>query len=86
MVQVEALICGTPVVATDLPGVRQPILTSGMGKIIPVMDTGALAKAIIKILNAGVRVDPAVVSNLAAHYAPETVAEAYDALYRSLTG
>jgi glycosyltransferase involved in cell wall biosynthesis len=84
MVQVEALICGTPVVATDLPGVRQPVRTSRMGEIIPVMDADALAKAIIKVLKAKVRVDPAVVSNLAAYYAPETVAEAYDALYRSL--
>ena len=86
MVQVEALTSGTPVVATDLPGVRQPVVTSGMGEIVPAMDAVALGQAIIKVLNAGLKVDPDLVNHLSCHYAPETVAEAYDALYRELIG
>jgi len=50
MVQVEAMYCGTPVIATDLPGVRVPIQQTGMGEIVPIQDTQALATALIKIL------------------------------------
>ena len=84
MVQVEALTCGTPVVATDLPGVRQPVSITGMGEIVPVRDTAALAKAIIKVLKRGMRVDPDTARNIAQEYAPETVAKAYAALYREV--
>jgi len=51
MVQVEAMVCGTPVVASDLPGVRQPVTSTGMGMITPARDTTALADAVIEILN-----------------------------------
>jgi glycosyltransferase involved in cell wall biosynthesis len=50
MVQVEAMFCGTPVVATDLPGVRVPIRETGMGEIIQPRDSTSLAQAVIKIL------------------------------------
>ena len=50
LVQVEAFLCGTPVVATDLPGVRQPVRMTGMGEIVPVADSKGLAEGIIKVL------------------------------------
>ena len=50
MVQVEAMLCGVPVVATDLPGVRVPIQVTGMGKIVPVEDKDKLAKAVAELL------------------------------------
>ncbi len=50
LVQVEAFMCGTPVVATDLPGVRQPVRMTGMGEIVPVADAAALAAGIVKVL------------------------------------
>jgi glycosyltransferase involved in cell wall biosynthesis len=50
LVQVEAFMCGTPVVATDLPGVRQPVRMTGMGEVVRVADAQALAAGIIKVL------------------------------------
>jgi glycosyltransferase involved in cell wall biosynthesis len=47
LVQVESMLCGTPVVATDLPGVRVPIRTTGMGRIVPPRDSARLAEALI---------------------------------------
>jgi glycosyltransferase involved in cell wall biosynthesis len=51
MVQVEAMTCGTPVIASDLPGVRQPVKMTGMGRIVPPGDAGALARAILAVLD-----------------------------------
>ncbi len=50
LVQVEAMLCGTPTVASNLPGVRQPPLMTGMGKVVPVGDAGALADAILEVI------------------------------------
>ena len=50
LVQVEAMLCGTPVVASDLPGVRQPVHRTGMGEVVPVGDLMALAEGITKVL------------------------------------
>jgi glycosyltransferase involved in cell wall biosynthesis len=50
LVQIEAMMSGAPVVASNLPGVRQPVLMTGMGEIVPVADSIALAEAIIKVL------------------------------------
>ena len=50
LVQVEAMLCGTPVVASDLPGVRQPVRMTGMGEVVPVGDPAALAQGITKVL------------------------------------
>ena len=44
LVQVEAFMCGTPVVATNLPGVRQPVTMTGMGEIVPIADADGLAE------------------------------------------
>ena len=50
MVQVEAMMSGVPVVATDLPGVRVPIQKMGMGIVVPPKDPLAIANAINTIL------------------------------------
>lgn len=49
MVQAEAMVSGVPVVATDLPGVRVPVKVTGMGRIVPVRDSRALAEAICEV-------------------------------------
>jgi glycosyltransferase involved in cell wall biosynthesis len=50
LVQVEAMLCGTPSVASNLPGVRQPPLMTGMGEVAPIGDADALAEAIIRVI------------------------------------
>ncbi|MBA2470648.1 MAG: glycosyltransferase family 4 protein [Chloroflexia bacterium] len=51
LVQVEAMLCGTPVVATNLPGVRQPVTVTGMGEIVAMADAASLADGIEKVLS-----------------------------------
>lgn len=49
-VQIESMLRGTPVVATNLPGARIPIKKTGMGKIVEPKNTKQLAKAIALVL------------------------------------
>jgi glycosyltransferase involved in cell wall biosynthesis len=50
LVQVESFMCGTPVVATNLPGVRQPVTMTGMGEVVPIADARGLAEGIVRVL------------------------------------
>ena len=50
LVQVEAMLCGTPSIASNLPGVRQPPIMTGMGEVTPIGDPAALAEAITRII------------------------------------
>ena len=51
LVQVEAMLCGTPSIASNLPGVRQPPLMTGMGEVTPIGDPTELAEAIKRIID-----------------------------------
>lgn len=51
MVQVEAMLCGTPVVATNLPGVREVVNKSGYGRISKIKDPKDIAQQIIEVVN-----------------------------------
>jgi glycosyltransferase involved in cell wall biosynthesis len=83
MVQVEAMTCGTPVVATDLPGVRQPVLMTGMGEIVPVADATSLSRAVIQVLDRPDRYhsDP---DRVLQKFTPDAAAKEYEALFKSL--
>ena len=50
LVQVEAMLCGTPAVASALPGVRQPVYQTGMGEVVPFGDAAALAAALLRVI------------------------------------
>jgi glycosyltransferase involved in cell wall biosynthesis len=83
LVQVEAMSCGTPVVATDLPGVRVPVKMSGMGRIVPVADAVAIAQAILDILAEPERYrgNFAEIKN---KYSPDVIAAGYEKLFEEI--
>ena len=83
LVQVEAMLCGTPSIASDLPGVRQPVLQTGMGEVVPVGDSEALAAAILRIVNNRQQyVRPQ--EEIVARFSTERTAEEYEALFERL--
>jgi glycosyltransferase involved in cell wall biosynthesis/SAM-dependent methyltransferase len=47
LVQVEAMLCGTPVVASDIPGARVVVRDTGHGLLAPPEDPRGLADAIV---------------------------------------
>jgi len=53
IVQAEAMVCGTPVVATNLPGVRVPVTMTKMGEICQPNNVDDLAEKINLVLNKG---------------------------------
>jgi len=83
LVQVEAMLCGTPTVASNLPGVRQPPLMTGMGKVVPVGDAVALADAILEIIaHRAHYVRPR--ADIAALFSTERTVIEYERLFRQL--
>ena len=58
LVQAEAMLCGTPVVASDLPGVRMAVRWTGFGRVVAPGDAGALAEAIAGVLAEGAAAAP----------------------------
>jgi hypothetical protein len=44
------MLSGTPVVASNLPGVRMPVRMTGMGEIAPIGDSAGLADSVLRIL------------------------------------
>lgn len=83
LVQIEAMQNGVPVVASALPGVRQPVTMTGMGEVAAIGDHEALAAAIIKILD-----NPAAyqrnTSLIADSFSPQKTAVAYLDLFQNL--
>ena len=51
-VQVEAMLCGTPVVATNIPGAREVVRVTGMGLLVEPRNSKALADGLLQVLAA----------------------------------
>jgi glycosyltransferase involved in cell wall biosynthesis len=83
LVQIEAMMHGVPVVASNLPGVRQPVQLTGMGSVAEIGDAADLAAKMLDVLTepehfAG---DPAEVAR---RFAPDNCAASYETLYEGL--
>ena len=50
LTQVEAMLCGTPVVASDIPGARVAVKVTGMGVLVRPQDPEALAAGLVEVL------------------------------------
>lgn len=49
-VQVEAMLCGTPVVTTNIPGAREAVWVTGMGRLVQPHSPRALAQGLLEVL------------------------------------
>jgi glycosyltransferase involved in cell wall biosynthesis len=83
IVQVESMACGTPVVASDIPGVREPVKITGMGQVVPPADAHALAKAINVILDQPGQYQGDV-AGVKHKFSSQHIAEAYEHLFLGL--
>jgi glycosyltransferase involved in cell wall biosynthesis len=82
-VQVEAMLCGTPVVAADIPGAREAVRVTGMGRLVRPRDPAALAEGLLEVL----RDRPVFVKDHAAVrsvFDPERSVSEYETLLQGL--
>ncbi|MEZ5289728.1 MAG: glycosyltransferase family 4 protein [Vicinamibacterales bacterium] len=82
LVQIEAMLEGVPVVASDLPGVRQPVRMTGFGAVVPVGDAAALAEALVDQIERPARPRQPL-ADLARQFAPDVHAGAIERLLRA---
>lgn len=83
LVQIEAMMNGKPSIASNLPGVRQPVIRHKMGKVIPIGDADALARSIIEIWEERThqKQNPDL---LREQYSPVSIAGQFEALFEEI--
>ncbi|MCX6624266.1 MAG: glycosyltransferase family 4 protein [Acidobacteria bacterium] len=85
LVQAEAMLCGTPVVASDIPGARVVVRDTGMGVLVEPCNPAALAAGLRTVLDdpARYRRDPEVIRHA---FDPARSLDLYESLLREMTG
>jgi glycosyltransferase involved in cell wall biosynthesis len=84
LVQVESMLCGTPSICSNLPGVRTSVQRTGMGRVVPIGDAAALAAAIMQVYaNRSAFVRPR--HEIEQFYSTAQSVQGYEELYRKLT-
>ncbi len=83
IVQIESMACGTPVVASDLPGVCEPVTLTGMGRVVLPANAHALAQGIIEVLAHPdlYRGDKSMVRR---RFSSQEIAQAYEQVYQEV--
>jgi glycosyltransferase involved in cell wall biosynthesis len=83
LVQIEAMMNGVPVVASDLPGVRQPVNITGMGETFSIGDSNDLADALISIVDHPSKYKGDL-DSIRQIFSSDSTAAAYEDLYRRI--
>lgn len=83
LVQIEAMINGTPCVPSALPGVRQPVKMHGMGTVSEIGNSESLAGAILQVLDNPEKYRGDM-DALKKAYDPDSVAQTYEKLFERL--
>lgn len=83
LVQVEAMLCGTPIVTTNLPGVREAAYMTGMGEVANVADVPSIVDRIDRVLRDRDRYLRSR-SEIEAIFDFDTSVSRYESLYESL--
>ncbi|MGB8982127.1 MAG: glycosyltransferase family 4 protein [Anaerolineales bacterium] len=85
LVQIEAMTNGVPCVASALPGVRQPVMMHGMGRVAKIGDPDDLAACLLDVLDHPdkYRGDTQAIRKT---YDPDSVAAEYEKLFEKLMG
>ena len=83
LVQIEAMMNGVPSVPSALPGVRQPVLMHGMGRVARIGDPAHLAECILEVLGEPdkFRGDKQTIKTA---YKPDAIAMEYEKLFERL--
>ena len=85
LVQIEAMMNGVPCVPSALPGVRQPVLMHGMGRVAKIGDSADLAESILEVLDEPQKFRGDIESIKKA-YNPDSIAAEYEKLFARLKG
>ena len=83
IVQVEAMMAGVPVLASDLPGVRTPVQETGFGVVVAPRDVPGIAAGLAQLRAAPPDAEVGA-SRARDRYALETVLDAYEKLLTSV--
>lgn len=83
LVQIEAMMNGVACVASNLPGVRQPVKMHNMGRIFEIGDSKGLAAAILDVLEKNPRINN-IDQGLFSQYSPDSIAVEYEKLFREI--
>ncbi len=85
----EAMASGVPVVATDIPGTRELVISGETGYLVPLGDRAAFAKQTERLLNdhaLSARLSTAARERVQSEFSVEKMIERHVELYRELLG
>ncbi len=83
LVQIEAMMAGVPCVASNLPGVRQPVKVHDMGRIFEIGDSVGLANAVDGVLQSHLKNSKDVLTEYS-RYEPDRVAAEYEKIFEEI--